>query len=270
MNLVDTHCHLDFDAYRDDVEQVLDRAREAGVERILIPGIDLASSEKILRLAERHTGVYAAVGVHPNSATQWTSSSGGRLAALAQHSKVVAIGEIGLDYYRDRSPRDLQRQVLGHQLQVAKDLDLPLVIHVRNADRDDRSCIIDIMQTLRAWQEEGQVEGRSDRLGVLHSFSGNVEEARRTIDLGFYVGITGPVTFKNAHKLREVVSSVPLRRLLIETDGPFLTPHPYRGQRNEPAYVKYMAQKIADVRKETVGVVAQTTTENADRLFQWR
>ncbi len=266
MNLVDTHCHLDFDAYREDVGEVINRAREVGVKRILIPAIDLESSERILQLTERHSDVYAAVGIHPNSATHWNSSSGSRLAAFAQHPNVVAVGEIGLDYYRDRAPQGLQRQVLEHQLQVAQDLDLPLVIHVRNADRSDRSCIIDVLQILQEWK----VESRSDRLGVLHSFSGNAKEAGRAVDLGFYVGITGPVTFKNAHTLREVVSSIPLRRLLIETDGPFLTPHPHRGQRNEPAYVQYVAQRIAEVKGETVRGVAQTTTENADRLFQWR
>jgi len=270
VNLVDTHCHLDFDAYQDDLDDVLKRAREAGVSRILIPGIDLESSKSILQLTERHNDLYAAVGIHPNSATRWDASVESRLGALAQHPKVVAIGEIGLDYYRDRTPRALQRQVLEGQLQVAQDLELPLIIHVRNADRDDRSCIIDVLQTLKTWQKGWQVGSRSDRLGVLHSFSGNVEEAQRTIELGFYAGITGPVTFKKAHTMREVVSSVPLRRLLIETDGPFLTPHPHRGQRNEPAFVRYVAQRIAEVRGKTMPAVAQSTTENADRLFQWR
>lgn len=270
MKLVDTHCHLDFDAYDDDLEEVLKRARQTGVERILNPGIDLESSERILQLTERYSDVYAAVGIHPNSATRWKADSNSRLADLARHPSVVAIGEIGLDYYRDRAPRDLQREVLERQLQVAQDLKLPLVIHVRNADRDDRSCIIDVLQTLQTWQEERHMESHSDRLGVLHSFSGNAQEARRAVELGFYVGITGPVTFKNAHTMREVVSSVPLRRLLIETDGPFLTPHPHRGQRNEPAYVQHVAQRIAEVKGVSARAVAQSTTENADRLFQWR
>lgn len=270
MNLVDTHCHLDFEAYEDDLEEVLKRARQAGVQRILIPGIDFESSERILRLTERYSELYAAVGIHPNSATGWNADAVSRLAELARHPNVVAIGEIGLDYYRDRAPRDLQQQALQDQLQVAQDLDLPLVIHVRNADRDDRSCIIDVLQTLHTWQEERHTERRSDRLGVLHSFSGNAQEAQRAVELGFYIGITGPVTFKNAHTMREVVSSVPLRRQLIETDGPFLTPHPHRGQRNEPAYVQYVAEKIAEVRGESAPVVARATTENADRLFQWR
>lgn len=270
MRLVDTHCHLDFDAYRDDLDDVLARAWEAGVERILIPGIDLESSQNALRLAERHSRVYVAVGVHPNSAKTWRAGSVQRIEALIEHPKVVAIGEIGLDYYRDRAPHELQVEVLGRQLKVAQRAGLPVVLHVRNADNEDRSCIIDLLDILAAWKEKARGSYPANRFGVLHSFSGNGEEARRSIDLGFKLGVTGPVTFQNAHTLHQVVTSSPLACLLIETDGPFLTPHPHRGKRNEPAYVRHVAEKIASLKGLAAQEVASKTTENAQRLFAWR
>jgi len=259
MILTDTHCHLDFSNYENDRATVLNRAWEAGLERVLVPGIDLQTSQAALELAEIYPRIYAAVGVHPNSATVWENISLEFLKQMAAHPKVVAIGEIGLDYYRERAPHNLQKQVLRAQLRLAERLNLPVVIHTRNASSDDRSCMAETLEILA----ESQVSG------VLHSFSGNLSEAERTVELGFFIGITGPVTFKNATELRQVVSKVPLDRLLIETDGPFLTPHPHRGQRNEPAYVRFVAEKISEIHKQPLDVVAETTSTNARQLFQW-
>ncbi|MFO8037442.1 MAG: TatD family hydrolase [Anaerolineales bacterium] len=269
MKLVDTHCHLDFDAYRDDLDQVLERAWEADVERVLVPALDLTSSRRVLDLVESNPRLFAAVGVHPNRAREWTEGTPQALLALSHHPKVKAIGEIGLDYYRDRAPRDLQKRVLKRQLTVASQRGLPVVLHVRNANPDDRSCIIDLLDILATWRREAD-QGVRAWVGVVHSFSGNVEEAQRAISLGFALGVTGPVTFEKSTTMQEVVTSSPLTSLMIETDGPFLTPHPHRGKRNEPAYVKYVAEKVADLQDRPVREVGKVTTENADHLFHWR
>lgn len=259
MMLTDTHCHLDFRNYEEDRAAVLSRAWQAGLNRILVPGIDLQTSQAALELADAHPQIFAAVGVHPNSATIWDSASLEFLEQMTSHPKVAAIGEIGLDYYRNRAPHDLQKQVLRAQLKLAKSIKLPVVIHTRNASPDNRACIAETLEIL----------AESHVTGVLHSFSGNITEAERALELGFFIGITGPVTFNNASELRKVISEVPLDRLLIETDGPFLTPHPYRGQRNEPAYVRFVAEKISEVHEQPLEVVAEATSANARRLFQW-
>ena len=265
MTLTDTHCHLYFDSYDEDRAAVLARAWEAGVEHILVPGIDLPTSRAAIALAEEFPQVYAAVGVHPNSATTWDVKTLDALELLAAHPRVVAIGEIGLDYYRDRAPRDLQRQVFREQVSLAGRLNLPVVVHTRNQSPEQRACLQDVLRILVEFRSMLPVE----RPGVVHSFSGNQAETQRALEAGFYIGFTGPVTFKNAHELRRVVASVPLDRLLIETDGPFLTPHPYRGKRNEPAFVAYVAEQIGQIFKLPLENIRQTTTANARRLFQW-
>lgn len=268
LTFADTHCHLDFEAYQEDREEVLGRARVHGVVRILAPGIDLESSRAVLDLAEAHPEVYAAVGVHPNSADRWTEGSADQLRELASHPKVKAIGEIGLDYYRNHAAHSHQKDIFRRQLRLAKRLDLPVILHVRNAHEDDRSCIIELLGVIKRWREE--MDHREDgTVGVLHSFSGNRQEAQRAISLGFLLGITGPVTFQGAEVMRQVVSASPLGSLIIETDGPFLTPHPHRGKRNEPAYVRYIAQEIGHLKDRPVEDVSLITTENAERLFQW-
>ena len=259
MQLSDTHCHMYFNDYLQDQDSVFKRAWEAKLERILVPGIDLPSSQAALDLAESHPCLFAAVGIHPNSSTVWDAETLETLERMAVNPKVVAIGEIGLDYYRDRAPRDHQKWVFREQLNLAARLGLPVVIHTRNANPTDRSCMTDTLQIL----------GEYSLTGVLHSFSGNPAEAEQTLELGFLIGITGSVTFKKADELRGVVASVPLDRLLIETDGPFLTPHPYRGQRNEPAYVRFVAEKIAEIKHIQLDDIAEVTTANARRLFNW-
>lgn len=266
MKLVDTHCHLYFDNYKKDLQAVLTRAGEAGVERILVPGIDLLTSQQAINLAEEFDMIYAAVGVHPNSATTWDSGTLEALEMMAEHPKVVAVGEIGLDYYRDRAPRSLQKRVLREQLSLAGRVNLPLVIHTRNTSPDQRSCFEDIFQII----SEIDTEYAGGIRGVFHSFLESEAEAQVAHKHGFYIGITGPVTFKNARELHCVVNSTPMEKLLIETDGPFLSPHPYRGKRNEPANVYYVAEKVAQLLERSPKEVAEITTANADRLFRWR
>ncbi|MBS1249554.1 MAG: D-aminoacyl-tRNA deacylase [Chloroflexi bacterium] len=271
MEIVDTHCHLDLDAFAGDRERVLGRAEEASVGRVLVPGLDLTSTSGILALADSNPHLFAAVGVHPNSARTWRDTTKAKLGTLARHPKVVAVGEIGLDYYRHHAPHNLQRQVFKQQLALALELELPIVIHVRNASQGDRACLVDLLAILEAWQQEAleRLPALRGRLGVVHSFSGNLEEARQITGLGFYLGISGPVTYKNSAHLRKVVASVPLERLLVETDAPFLTPHPHRGKRNEPAYVKFVVEKISEVRGLPLNEVAKVTTRNAGNLFLW-
>jgi len=274
MPLTDTHCHLNFDQFEKDRWKVIDRAWDAGLERLLVPAVDRISSHKVIDLAESTSGIYATVGVHPNSANTWDRNTLNDLGKLSSHYKVVAIGEIGLDYYRNRASHNTQKRIFRDQLNLAADLDLPVVIHIRNANEVDRKCFFDVLEILTKWRVdiEDNIQ-QSDQLihpGVLHSFSGNEREGRQAIEMGFLIGITGTITFKNAHNLRKVLHTIPLSNLLIETDAPFLSPQPHRGKRNEPAYVRYVAEKIGGVLSKPFDKVAETTTNNADRLFQWR
>jgi TatD DNase family protein len=262
--LTDTHCHLDFTSFDNDRMQVLDRGRQAGVGRILMPGINLGSSRKTVELATCDESLFAGVGFHPNESAQWDLRSYEELHKLAANHKVVAIGEIGLDYFRDRAPRELQRKVFQDQLNLAQETELPVVIHNRQASEDLLSILSDWHAGLK-----GCGSKLVERPGVLHSFSEDFEYAIRAMEINFYLGITGPVTFQNAQDLRKVVASLPLDKILIETDAPFLTPHPFRGKRNEPSYVRLVAQQIAELHDETLSIVAQTTTKNANMVFNW-
>ncbi|HHS98582.1 MAG TPA: TatD family deoxyribonuclease [Chloroflexi bacterium] len=253
MRLVDSHAHLDFPQFDADREVVIERAREAGLVAILNVGTDLASSRAAGALADRYDFIYAAVGVHPHDAKTVTPAVLEDLRELARHPKVVAIGEIGLDYYRDLSPRPVQRRVFAQQLALAAELGLPVVVHSREAHDD-------VLAALQDWQGGG---------GVLHSYSGGPERLEEVMALGFSIGLSGPVTFRKAHRLRAVAAAAPLDRLLVETDCPYLTPVPYRGRRNEPAYVRYVAEAVARARGVSVEDVARATTENARRLFDW-
>jgi len=262
--LTDTHCHLDFNRFDQDREKVIARALEAGVTRVLNPGIDLESCQAAIKLAEENEQVYAAVGVHPNSALTWNDSTLAELEALARHSKVVAVGEIGLDYYRDRAPRDLQKQVFLSQLDLAASLQLPVVIH-------NRQSTSELLGILVEWQAKLVAEGSSlaERPGVLHSYSDELPPAMEAIAHNFFIGFTGPVTFNNARELQLVATTLPIECMLIETDAPFLTPHPFRGKRNEPAHVRLVAEKIAELKQQPYNSIARETSENAARLFNW-
>lgn len=270
--LVDSHCHLDFNYFDEDREQVFARAVEAGVGRIVIPSVELASAAKILSLAESEEGLFAALGVHPNDADTWDPGTLDELRSLARHPKVVAIGEIGLDYYWDRTPRDLQESLFRQQLDLAAELNLPVILHTRNKSGEDRQAMADMLGILKEWQAGLAAAGSplAERPGVLHSYSDSLDSALRAVEMNFYIGITGPVTYRKAEELRAVAAGLPLVCLLLETDAPFLTPHPHRGERNEPAYVRYVAEKIAEIRNLPVEEVARATTENAGRLFNWR
>lgn len=272
MTLTDTHCHLDLANFDTDRSEVLRRAEQAGLTRILIPGLSLASSRSAVKLAESHPMLYAAIGVHPTEAAGVERSTLNDIRKLAQHPRVKAIGEVGLDYYRDSTPHDHQQKVLKEQLALAAELQLPVVIHFREKGvASGGECASDLMKILAEWGTGLRREKSplAERPGVLHSFSGTLKMARASMSLGFYLGVTGPVTFKNGQRRQDLVAAIPLDRILIETDAPFLAPHPHRGKRNEPAYVHLIADKIALVHACTLEQVAAATSENACRLFDW-
>ena len=269
--LADTHCHLNFESFDTDRPAVVARAQAAGITRILNPGVDLSSSQSAVMIAGAFEPVFAAVGVHPNDAQTWSQTSLTQLNTLARQPKVVAIGEIGLDYYWDRTPISLQRVILEQQLDLASELGLPVIIHVRDKSPDDMPAMRDALSILTNWTSglNNKNPALAQRPGVLHSFSGDTSAALNANRLNFRIGITGPITYKKADRLREVAASVPENLLLIETDAPFLTPHPHRGERNEPALVRYVAEKIASIRQKDTETIIEITSLNAERLFRW-
>jgi len=260
IELIDTHCHLNFHKYNDDRDAVLQRAKEAGVNRVIIPAIDIESCQEALALSDQYDGIYTAVGIHPNSTIDFDDTMLSQIREWASHEKVISIGEIGLDYHWDKSPKDVQRKAFEAQLNLASELELPVIIHNREASDD-------VMNVLESWVLT-LPDSLKDRPGVLHSFSAPPEIAERALAIGFYLGFTGPITFKKADDLRDIAKTVPLNRILVETDGPFLTPHPYRGKRNEPAYVQYMTEKLAELHNISHEQMAEQTTANAETLFR--
>ncbi|MFN2119306.1 MAG: TatD family hydrolase, partial [Anaerolineales bacterium] len=248
--LVDSHCHLDLEVFAADRQAVLDRAAGAGVGRIVIPALNYASALRVVELADALANVFAAVGVHPTETQDSALTPASKWGDLAHRRKVVAFGEIGLDYFwvTDRKGRARQRGLLQKQLALAQQFHLPVILHLREeGDAIGGSCSRDMLDILRDWTRALQTAGDAlaSRPGVLHSFSGSLEVALEAMDLGFFIGVTGPVTFPKADARREVVRNLPLDRILIETDAPFLAPVPYRGRRNEPAFVTHIADKIA-------------------------
>ncbi|MEW6183876.1 MAG: TatD family hydrolase [Bacillota bacterium] len=252
VKLIDTHCHLNDRLFDKDRLAVLQNAGAAGVEKIINVGYDIDSSEEGAALADSFLGIYAVVGVHPHDAANVPQDYLERLKRLARKTKVLAIGEIGLDFYRDLSPRVIQQKVFTEQLGLACEAGLPVVIHCRDA----LTAVYDIL-----FREAMKLSG------VMHCFSGNWEEAERFLALGFYISIAGPVTFAKNGKLAEVVRRAPLERLLLETDAPYLAPAPHRGKRNEPAYLVHTARRTAEIRGLSLDAVAAATAENARRLF---
>lgn len=250
--LFDSHAHLDDEKFDEDRAEVIRRAEESGVSRILNIGADMPSSARSVRLAEEYAMIWAAVGVHPHEAENILPGDYDRLAEWTRLPKVKAVGEIGLDYYYDLSPRDVQKDVFIRQLDVARQTHMPVVIHNRDAHGD----------TMQILQREGK-----GLTGVVHCFSGSLEMAQELVKLGWYIGVDGPVTFKNAAKLPQIVQWVPLERLLVETDSPYLTPVPLRGKRNEPAYVRHVAERVAALRGVTLATLADATSKNACALF---
>jgi len=270
--LTDTHCHLDLHQFDEDRTAVIERAEQAGLVRILIPALSVTSSLSAIKLAESHPMLYTAIGVQPNESLTWDNASISALRELATNPKVVAIGEIGLDYYWEAAPHDHQQRVFREQLNLATELELPVVIHLREkSDASDGPCYEEALNILEDWVAglgPGK-EALKNNPGVLHSFSGSFETAQRAIGLNFYIGITGPVTFKKAQRKQTMVAQLPLEHLLIETDAPYLAPHPHRGKRNEPAFVSEIADKIAQLQSRNQEEVAAVTTSNATRLFSW-
>ncbi len=252
--LFDTHVHLNDDQFNDDLEEVIERARRNGVGRVVVGGVDEKTIKRAIELIDMYDFMYAAIGWHPVDAIDLTDDHLDWIQELTAHPKVVAIGEIGLDYHWDKSPKDVQQAVFRRQIQLAKKLDLPIIIHNREATED----VVKILEE----------EGAEEVGGIMHCFSGSPETAKRCLDMNFYISLGGPVTFKNAVKPKEVAKEVPLDRLLIETDCPYLAPHPFRGKRNEPSYVKLVAEQIAALKEISLDEVAKATTENANRLFR--
>lgn len=252
--LIDTHTHINAEQFKEDVEATIERAREAGVSPLLVVGFDDETITRALELAETYDDIYAIVGWHPVDAIDCTPDGLTRIETLMGHPKVMALGEIGLDYHWDKSPKDVQQRLFREQIAIAKRTNMPIVIHNREATAD----VLDILE-----EEHAEVVG-----GVFHSYSMSVELLERCLRLNFYISLGGPVTFKNAKVPKEVAKRVPLERLLVETDCPYLTPTPFRGKRNEPAYVTYVAEEIALLRDMPFEELAEATTANAKRLFR--
>lgn len=252
---IDTHVHLNADQYEEDVQQVIERALEAGVEKMVVIGFDRKTIEKAMKLVDEYPFIYAVIGWHPVDAIDCTDEDLVWIEELAAHPKVVGIGETGLDYYWDKSPKDVQKELFRQQIKLAQKLNLPIIIHNRDATGD-------VVQILH--EENAASVG-----GIMHCFGGSVETARQCIDMNFMISLGGPVTFKNARQPKEVATEIPLEHLLIETDAPYLAPHPYRGKRNEPSYVPLVAEEIARLKDISLEEVARVTTRNAEQFFKF-
>ncbi|MFB3884071.1 MAG: TatD family hydrolase [Thermodesulfobacteriota bacterium] len=252
--LIDSHAHLEMADFKKDLEAVIQRAQDSGVGYIFTVGTERRDWKRALEIAKTHPSVYAILGVHPHNAKEIDDKTYPALRELCQDQKVRAYGEIGLDFFRNHSPREIQLKRFREQIGWAKEFRLPIVIHDREAHQET-------LQILR--DEKAEACG-----GIIHCFSGDDKMARACIDMGFLISIPGSITFKNAERLREIVKKLPLDALLVETDAPFITPEPFRGKRNEPGYVRYTAQKVAEVKGIPFEKVAEMTTENALRVYR--
>ncbi len=254
--LIDTHAHLEMPEFKKDLEAVIQRAKESGVEYIFTVGTEKKDWKRALEIADAHPSIYAILGVHPHHAKEIDDQTYPTLRELSRNGKVKAYGEIGLDFFRNLSPQDIQLMRFREQIGLAKELGLPVVIH----DREAHEETLEILKSEKA-EECG---------GIIHCFSGDYEMAKACLDMGFLISTPGSITFKNAEGFREIVRRIPLESLLVETDAPFLTPVPFRGKRNEPSYVRYTAQKVAEIKKVSFEKVAEVTTENALRVYRMR
>jgi len=269
--LTDTHCHMNDAKFDGDREVVLARAFEAGLSRLLVPAVHLQSAKDAIKLADSHVSVYAAVGFHPNDLAGFSESAFAEIKELARHPKVKAIGEIGLDYYweKENAKRWVQREIFKRQLEFAQEINKPVIIHMREEnDAWSGDASKDLLNILEEWQS-GLQDELAQRPGVLHSFNGTLEMAEKAMALNFFIGVTGPVTYKKAVGKRDIIKQLPITKLLIETDSPYLSPEPQRGKRNEPAFVRLIADKIAEVKSLMPEEVAAATNANAARLFLW-
>jgi TatD DNase family protein len=252
--IIDTHAHLQDPQLLGNLDSILLRAKEAQLEKIICVGYDLLSSQQAVQLARKYKQIHAAVGVHPHDSQTLTSEVLGKIRDLAKDSKVVAIGEIGLDYYRDLSPRDKQKEAFIEQIKLAHEIGKPIIIHDREANQD----VIDIVKKYKAGKNGG----------IMHCFSGNLPLALESIKEGFYISFAGPLTYKNAKRAQEVVVKIPQNRLLVETDCPYLTPEPLRGKLNEPAHVRFVVQKMAELRQQHPDEIAYLTGRNAREVYR--
>jgi len=251
--MIDSHAHLTLSQFDNDRELVIRRAFNAGLKHIITVGIDINDSQKALTLAKKYDFIFASVGVHPHEVKSMNSETYLKLSELSSHNKVVAIGEIGLDFYRNLSPREIQIQHFRDQLQLAREVSLPVIIHDREAHQE----VINILR-----EEKAETIG-----GVIHCFSGDYTMLKASLDLDFFISIPGTITFKTSGDFHKLVQDIPMDYLLLETDSPFLAPHPFRGKRNEPAYVFYVAEAVARIKGVSVAELAEITTNNARRLF---
>jgi TatD DNase family protein len=249
---IDSHAHLEMRDFNSDRPEVVKRALDAGVGCIITVGTTLRDCRKALSIAAQYETVYAVIGIHPHEVKAIDAKTYDTLKTLAQNHKVVAYGETGLDFFRNLSPRDVQIRRFGEQLDLAEELDLPVVIH-------DREAHAETLNMLKGW--------KGKRRGVVHCFSGTKAMAKTCLDMGFYISIPGPITFPKSEKLREIVKDIPIDRLLLETDCPYLTPEPHRGKRNEPAYVVHTARRIAEIKGLSLEDVGRITSRNAKELF---
>ncbi len=251
--LVDTHAHLFFPNFDEDLDQVIEKAKASGVTAILIPGTDLKTSKMAIELSDKYQIVYASVGYHPHDTKDWDFSWINELRALSRHKKVVAIGEIGLDYFYDYSPKEKQIEAFKQQINLALELNLPIIVHNRDSNED-------LMMIIREYKD-------TKLIGQFHCFAGTAEDAKELVSMGHYISFTGNITFKSRQELRDILSQINPENLLLETDSPFMTPVPFRGKRNEPAHVNYVAEKIAELHSITKEEVGKITSQNAFKLF---
>ena len=246
--IIDTHAHLDM---LNDPKRAIEEALEAGVEKIIVPGVEPDTFEKVIKLADEYENVYAQVGVHPSEAQKFSDDTAGRMMELAAHKKVVAIGEIGLDYYLDKTFVDVQKKVFKTQIEIANALKLPVVVH----DREEHGDTFEILEQMGA------------KKVLLHCFSGSLEFAKRCVEKGWFIALGGVVTFKNAKKVRQVAKEIPLEHIMLETDTPYLTTHPYRGEENAPKYIVLSAKETANLKDTALSEVERVTTANAQNFF---
>ena len=249
--MIDTHCHIYYDVYSDDIDKIIENALSSGIEKMICVGVDLQSSEKCIELSEKYNCVYASVGYHPHDSKKAPPNYLVELELLSKHNKVVAIGEMGLDFHYNHSERDIQIQVFREQLDLSKSVSLPAIVHCREAEKDILKVIESFNKNLR---------------GVIHCFSGDLEFAKKIISNHFLISFTGMITFLDK-PFSDVIKNIDIENIMLETDSPYLTPKPYRGKRNEPSYVKYIAEKISELKNMPVNEVDEKTTRNATRLF---
>jgi TatD DNase family protein len=261
MQLVDSHCHLNLMPSDISIDTVIENAINNGIFRIMVPGIDIQTSLKAIQLAEKYEIVYAAVGIHPNEANTWSEENFKILEELSQHPKVKAIGEIGLDFYRETASPAIQKQVFTEQLNLSEFSGLPVIIHSRNAINEVNNLLVD-------WNIISE-KNFDKPFGVLHSFEGNKLQADQMTKNNYLIGIGGPVTYKNAIEKHEIARCFTSDSIVLETDSPFLAPHPHRGKVNEPAYIKFIAERIANLSEKPLKWIAQETSKNANNLFAW-